>query len=416
MTRSTESAPKGFPPRGPVGAAGWEVLDGSAPLPLLTIRESTLAGNISAMAEYCRREGVDLAPHGKTTMAAELIRRQLDAGAWAITVATAWQLAAVRRMGCRRILLANVLVDPAGVAIAAAELASDPDVELYCYVDSTAGLAVLREEMAKHEWPRPLRILLELGQLGGRTGFRSIDDAVSVAEQMAGAPALLLSGVSAFEGLVKALPDEPVLTRVRQFLEQLRALAERLDSAGHFAEAAEIILTAGGSSYFDVVVDVLRGTDLSRPSRVVLRSGGYVTHDIKMYEDTSPLAARRLPDEALRLRPAMELWATVWSRPEPNLVIAGFGKRDVGYDYGLPAPLRTYRRSTGELRQVTDDHTVTELNDQHAFVQVPSTSDLGPGDVMVFGISHPCTTFERWRTIALIDDEDRVIDVIDTQF
>ena len=111
--------------------------------PLLTLRESALANNLEAMAAYCDRAGVALAPHGKTAMSPELAARQLAHGAWGITVATIGQLRTYRAFGFPRLLLANELVDEAGIAWLAAELAADPGFEAYCYVDSTDGVAIL---------------------------------------------------------------------------------------------------------------------------------------------------------------------------------------------------------------------------------------------------------------------------------
>ena len=70
-------------------AAGLHVDD--LPLPVLVLHEDALAHNLAAMAAWCERERLLLAPHGKTTMAPRLFRRQLDAGAWGITVATVHQ-------------------------------------------------------------------------------------------------------------------------------------------------------------------------------------------------------------------------------------------------------------------------------------------------------------------------------------
>ena len=111
--------------------------------PLLTLRETALAGNLEAMAAYCARAGVALAPHGKTAMSPELGARQLAHGAWGITVATIGQLRTYRAFGFPRLLLANELVDEAGIAWLATELAADPGFEAYCYVDSRDGVAIL---------------------------------------------------------------------------------------------------------------------------------------------------------------------------------------------------------------------------------------------------------------------------------
>jgi D-serine deaminase-like pyridoxal phosphate-dependent protein len=56
------------------------------------------------------------------------------------------------------------------------------------------------------------------------------------------------------------------------------------------------------------------------------------------------------------------------------------------------------------------------LSDQHAFMQLPADAVLDPGDLVGLGISHPCTTLDKWRVIPVVDDDDRVTDVVHTFF
>jgi D-serine deaminase-like pyridoxal phosphate-dependent protein len=138
---------------------------------------------------------------------------------------------------------------------------------------------------------------------------------------------------------------------------------------------------------------------------VILCSGAYIAHDDGFYHERTPYT--RLPAEGLR--PALEVWAQVLSVPEPGLALAGMGKRDVPYDLDLPAP-RAVRR--GGQSGPLDGVTLTRVQDQHAYL----TGDwLRPGDLMSFGISHPCTAFDKWRVIPILD-HDVVVDVITTCF
>jgi D-serine deaminase-like pyridoxal phosphate-dependent protein len=36
--------------------------------------------------------------------------------------------------------------------------------------------------------------------------------------------------------------------------------------------------------------------------------------------------------------------------------------------------------------------------------------------VVTFGLSHPCTAFDKWSLLPVLDDEDRVIDAVRTYF
>jgi D-serine deaminase-like pyridoxal phosphate-dependent protein len=127
-----------------------------------------------------------------------------------------------------------------------------------------------------------------------------------------------------------------------------------------------------------------------------------VTHDDGYYREKTPF--RRVPEEG-SLHPAMEMWAQVISTPEPGLALAGMGKRDAPIDEGLPTVLAP-----------ADGLTVTKLNDHHTYLRVAPGVRVTPGDLLRFGLSHPCTSFDKWRTIPVVDDDHRVVDVLHTYF
>ena len=379
--------------RPPLPAAGFTY-------PVLTARESALENNLAAMAAYCARAGVALAPHGKTAMSPELAARQLAHGAWGITVASIGQLQTYRTFGFGRLLLANELTDTAGIAWLAAELAADPGFEAYCYVDSPDGVAILDRVLRQHPAGRPLPVLVEIGHGSGRTGCRTDEQALAVAKAARATGTLTVAGVAGYEGTISAGERA-----VAAFCRRLRALA---DALGEEAEAVgPRIVTAGGSAYFDVVARELTAHGTA-PVQVILRSGAYLTYDHGFYGAVSP--AGRGAAGAPELRPALELWAQVVSRPEPDLALLGAGRRDVGFDKGLPVPLRVVPGSGSAAS--TAGWSVTELNDQHAYLRLDAGAALGPGDLVVLGISHPCTTLDRWRVLPVLDDDGRVIDLV----
>lgn len=392
---------------GPVGDAtaateGREALDGAFPLPLAVLKASALDHNLAVMSSFCNEHGAELAPHGKTTMAPQLVHRQLEAGAWGVTVATVAQARVYRRYGTRRILLANELVDRGGLAWAAAALA-EADFELYCLTDSLAGVARMDAVLGGHSPPRPLPVLVELGVPGRRAGCRSLEDAEAVAAAVDQSPTLELAGGEGYEGVIGGDRSPQTIAQVDRYLDRLRATTERLMESTSLRDRQEVIISAGGSAYPDRVVDRLGGGRDARV-RLVLRSGCYLTHDTGLYAQVSPLP----------LRPALEIWGVVLSRPEPDLAIVGFGRRDVSFDAGLPVP-QWARTDDGETRDVAGA-AVQELNDQHAFVTLTGDDQLDVGELLGCGISHPCTTFDKWSAIPVVDDGYRVVDVIRTFF
>ncbi|HYB18543.1 MAG TPA: alanine racemase [Streptosporangiaceae bacterium] len=404
--------------RPPLHAAGFTY-------PLLTLRETALRHNIAAMAGYCARAGVALAPHGKTAMSPELAARQLRHGAWGITVATIGQMQTYRAFGFPRLLLANELVDRAGIAWLAAELAADPGFEAYCYVDSLDGVQILDRALERHRFKgpgRPLPVLVELGHDGGRTGCRTDEQALAVAKAANAAGTLTVAGVAGFEGTIGGDTQAQTIGRVASFCRRLRGMAAALAEAGPAqAGPAGPIVTAGGSAYFDVVTRELAGGHAGHLDhvggtaawQVVLRSGAYLTYDHGFYGTVSP-GGRGAPG-APALRPALELWAQVLSRPEPGLALLGAGRRDAGFDKGLPVPVRVLRSDGGRETSVAGWR-ITELNDQHAYLRVDPGAALAPGDLVALGISHPCTTLDKWRVLVVVSDQEEVTDAVHAFF
>jgi D-serine deaminase-like pyridoxal phosphate-dependent protein len=398
-----------------VGAQRLNVARGDLLLPALVLREEALAHNLATMAAWCERHGVSLAPHGKTTMAPQLLHRQLDAGCWAITAASTHQAAIMRAHGLRRVLIANEVIDPAALRWIAGVLEDDPSFELLCLVDSTDGVALMDRALARAGARVRLSVLIELGSPGRRAGLRDDDEADAVAAAVRASARLRLAGVECFEGVIGPGREPAAIAEVDRLLARVHGLAARLDADGAFADAQEILLTAGGSVFFDRVAQLRAHGELSRPTRVVLRSGCYVTHDAGVYDSLSPLGSVFGADGGPRLHPALELWSVVLSRPEPELAILGFGRREAPFDAGLPQPLRILG-ADGAARPLGDGVELLALNDQHAIARVPAALALRVGERVVCGISHPCTAFDKWSLLPLVDARDDVIGAVRTLF
>lgn len=356
--------------------------------PVCALRDDALATNIATMARWCREHDVELAPHGKTHMSPQLLARQFDAGASAVTVATISQVRVFRAFGVTTMLLANELVDADALHWLAAELDADPDFRLLCWVDSLRGVEIMTTALSDAGASRQLDVCVEVGMAGGRTGCRDGETADEVARAAAASPRLRLVGVAGYEAALGHDVGTDAVAGVRSYLADVLATMRRLTP---LFEIDHAVITAGGSTYFDIVADMLAGD-----WRTILRSGCYLTHDDGLYRRTSPLR------EALR--PALTVWAQVVSRPEPRLALVGMGRRDVSFDQDLPLPY--------EL----PGSRVTKLNDQHAYLSLGGGDDVEAGDWLQFGVSHPCTVFDKWQMIPVLDSDARVVDLIRTFF
>ena len=415
---------KGWPagpglPLREVGRQGWNLLRGDLPLPVALIKASALSHNSRWMRSFLEHFGVAICPHGKTTMAPQLFARQLADGAWGITVATVQQLRVCRRFGVQRVVLANQLVGAQAIREVLAELRADPSFWFACLVDSLETVEQLVAEARSFGQEQPLQVLLEGGYPGGRTGCRTVERALAVARAAAAAPELALIGVEGFEGLIARPTPTETAASVDAFLGTLLEIARACAAENLFAPG-RILLSAGGSAFFDQVTKAFRAAALEREVQVVLRSGCYLTHESKMYRQFfDDMRDRGLEINGLGdgLRAALELWAYVQSTPQPGLAIATLGTRDVSFDVHMPLPQQWFRPGVHARPQdLGAGFEVTGLSDQHAFVTLPDDSPLRVGDMLSFGISHPCTTFDKWQLLYVVDDKYRVIEGIRTFF
>jgi D-serine deaminase-like pyridoxal phosphate-dependent protein len=367
--------------------------------PLCVLDAGALAHNLATMARWCDRHGVQLAPHGKTHMSPQLLAMQFEAGACGVTAATISQVRTFRAFGVREIVLANEFVDAAGLHWLAGEYNRDAEFRLVCWVDSVAGVTLMNRELGAAGLRRPLEVCVEVGAHGGRTGCRTVTEIDAVARAAVAAPHLRLLGVAGYEGALGQDVSPSAQGTIRGYLETMRDAAVRL---APLVESDTMLVTAGGSTHFDLVAEMLTDWPAGVNARTVLRSGCYLTHDDGLYRRTSPLTR----DGGDALRPAMHVWAQVSSHPESDLALLTMGRRDVGFDAGLPVP--------------TDlpGSAVTQLNDQHAFLELGpgSAARVAVGDWLKFGISHPCTTFDKWQLIPVLDADNRVVDLIRTFF
>lgn len=403
---------KGLPPDADgltvaeLAAERRNLFDGGFTTPVLALSAERLAHNLRLMETYSARHGLAFAPHGKTSMAPQLFRRQIEHGAWGITLAVPHQVRVAREFGIRRIFLANELVDASALAWVARELAADPEFRLVCYVDSVRGVELM--DAALTGTVRPLDVVVELAAgEGARTGARTEADCAAVADAVAAAPTLRLVGVAGYEGEVPRADPE----RVTAWLRRLTALAAALDAGGRFAGVDEIVVSAGGSAWFDAVAEVFAEIPaLSAPVLKLLRSGAYVSHDAGHYRRLTPF--NRVPEEG-ELEAAFRLWTQVVSRPSPEQAFVNAGKRDAAYDLGLPVA-EAVRRDGAE--HPADGITVTALSDQHAWLHTEAGTELRVGDWVALGLSHPCTVFDKWQLIPVTEADGTVVDYLRTFF
>lgn len=420
---------KGYPLQAPpcavqdIGAQGWHLFAGDLPLPLAVLDRSALEHNLAWMQRWADARGLHLAPHGKTSMSPQLLARQLAAGAWGLTFANAWQAQLGAAVGARRILIANQVLQDADLSALHLLRQRQPGLQLWFLVDSLEQLALIEQWAARHPQAPAWSVLLEIGQSGQRTGCRSLPQALALAQAIAASAALRLCGIECYEGPAARCDAVHDPDSVSALVRLALAVARACDSAGLWAaQAPDILLSAGGSAVFDLVLPLLQAQGLSRPVVGVLRSGCYATHDHGNYQRYLRLLQARAgqTDEDEGLRPALSVWALVQSVPEPGLALLNAGRRDLSFDIDLPRPLQRAPAGARAAHPTPGTWCISALNDQHAYLrfdpQSPSATWPQVGERVQLGISHPCTTFDKWRWLPVVEDDGCVSGAVQTWF
>jgi D-serine dehydratase len=414
---------KGFPSgqapltRGQVAEQGWQLLRGDLALPLAVLKQSALQHNLRWMRDFCAQRGISLAPHGKTTMSPELWQMQLAAEAWGISFATVFQAAVGARHGVPVLLIANQVIQRAELDALALLHAERPALRSMFLVDATGQVDAIEAWATARRFQGRFEVLLELGIAGQRTGCRTAGEARQIAQRIAASPVLRLAGIECYEGTTATCDHAKDRATVQGLMDRVDAIAREAIAQGWFAHE-ETILSAGGSAIFDLVAERL-APDLGMPVRGVLRSGCYLTHDHQRYRRYLCCVGERL-NLAETLKPALEVLACVQSCPEPGLALLSMGKRDVGHDLDLPLPIWRSDAKNGSPTAVPAHWRIDALNDQHAYLRYSRSApkDEWPelGETVASGISHPCTTFDKWRWMPVVDDAYRVVDAVTTWF
>jgi D-serine dehydratase len=429
-----DSRSKGMPatdrqiPLGDVGTKGWNVLRGDMMLPLLTVNQTRMHKNLALMREYADHHNVSLAPHGKSTVCPQLYLEQIGmGGCWGITAATIQQAAVVAATGITNVIIANQVVSRANVEQFVDLKKKYPAAAIYSLVDSPETVRQLAEFGRTRLSGAKFQVLAEVGYVGGRTGARTFESAKAVIDEIGHQSDVIeLCGVECYEGTINLADPDETIAEVDRFLDFAVSVLAYCKNSGLLRKDGEVLLTAGGSAYFDRVVSKFTAAHSGPNARIVLRGGSYLTYDHGFYEKKllqlderggldGPRGHIRASTEFL---PALQIWAAVQSLQDPGMAILAMGIRDLPYDLGYPRPLRQYRNGK-EIRNLEADgapYKIINSNDQHCYMQYPAGTDIAVGDVLACGISHPCTAFDKWDVFYMIDDDHNVIGALKTFF
>jgi D-serine dehydratase len=409
-----------------LGMLGLSVSNEDLSLPVLTLSETAFAHNVEIINAYAAEHDVYLCAHGKTMMAPQLLREVLAGprtiGLCAATVSQASVMAAC---GAPTVFIVNQLVGRTNIARFADLIAANPDKRFLVLIDSVEGIDLLLQHGSGRLSDRHgFEVLIEVGPPGGRAGVRTMQQARALIDRLsacrAGGAPIVLAGVSTYEGAVPS--GEGWLDRVDALFDLTR---EVYVSAAPILDTRHApIISAGGSATFDLVVGYFTHRQLPGGPQLWLRPGVAPTYDHIVYQERlRQMDARgglvlhgRTTSAVEAFSPALALWAAVQSIPEPGIAIIAAGMRDFPVDAGYPTLLAQYRGGKQLAAFAAGDISIVRANDQHAYLPIGDRFNARVGDVLKFGISHPCTAFDKWPVLFCIDEHDRITRAVRTYF
>lgn len=327
--------------------------------PYLTVDVGRLDRNVHAVAVGAAAAGLDLRPHAKTHKCAEIARRQLDAGAVGLTVATigeAEAFAAAQPPGGADLFIAYPLwvTEHKGARLRTLAAAA----RLRVAVDSVEGATRMAAEVRGVD----IDVVVEVDSGQHRTGVPPEDaGAVAAAAARVG---LRVVGVFTFPGHGYG-PGDARRRAAQQETDALAMAAQRLRDNG-----IDPIVRSGGST----PTIEYAGSDV--PTEI--RPGVYPFGDAQQME----LGTTTADDIALTAV------ATVVHRTG-NRIVADAGSKILGAD--RPA----WASGFGRLLDHADAR-ITSLSEHHAVIEFDDAAvDVGslpvPGDQVRVVPNHVCT-------------------------
>jgi D-serine dehydratase len=398
----------------------WRPAGGQMSLPLLTLELDAYEENKKAMLSICRDFRCQIAPHAKTPMSPVLAQDLVSSGAWGVSVADLRQAEVMLHHGLLKVLIANEIGGKSAVSRLTKLLRVYPDAEVFMFVDSLEVVSFLVDAWSCDATLPQLNLLVEVGC--GRGGLNSNMEVAPLVGAIAGCNSdrIRLAGIAAYEGTAIRSDEKELRANLDDLFERVAlALKAARQAVG---QDTALILSVGGSSIFDYVITRCRPmVDDDANATLLLRSGacffsdhGPIQARLQAIAEREMLGKTASSRIANSFRPALRIWAEVLSTNGPHDAICGFGLRDVAHDQGLPVPLAVWRDAR-RLTALGNASIVSKLNDQHAFVHVTEL-EVVVGDVIEFGVKHPCTTIDKHDVIFGLDEQGEVKVVLRTFF
>ncbi len=392
--------------------------------PILSIDKENLLNNIKIMDNFAKENNALLAPHCKTFMSPQLINHYLKK-TWGVTISNNQQLSSIINLNIKNIIYGNLITNESNLIQYLNIINKYKNISnIYYCVDSLFGLNLLIKLIKKNKYKFKIKILIELGFKNGRCGIRNLKNFREILKKLKNSPKnIIVNGLFFYEGAINNKQIGTVSKKIKNIIKFTHQCHDELINNNIYKDK-ENIITAGGSEYFDLVSTYFNEYNFKNNPKLVLRPGSFVAYGHGHYEKKiNYLRKRNLTGKLSKknnifFEPSLLLWSHVISINDNGIAIINFGKRDVSFDLGNPVALNIYRnnKKLKEIKNISNNLKVFKLNDQHAFLKFNKNVKLNIGDLISFGVSHPCITFDKWRYFYIIDKKFNIIDTFKTFF
>ena len=405
----------------------WNILKENVQFPILTMKESVFKKNIKSMNNFANYNGVSLAPHCKTSMCPQILKKLNDLNYWGFSAANNQQLSMLLEMGIKKIIIANLITNKSNI-INLFKLIEKYGYakKIYLCVDSTFGVNLLKELSIQYKFKHKLRILIETGFQNSRNGVRNLNSLNILTGKIIKLPSnFIFCGILFYEGAVSEKNYKKTINKVNKFISfSLKAFDYLLKN--NFFSNEEIILSGGGSEYFDLIINSFQKYKNIKNIRLIIRPGTFIAyghgHYLKSIENIDKRGTLFINKKNIKatnlFNPSLELWGHIISMQDSNRAILNFGKRDVHYDRGYPIPLSIYRKGKlfQKINPKQNKYKIYKMSDHHAFLYFTNDQDIRIGDLIKLGVTHPCVTIDKWDFFYMIDEKYNVKEGLKTFF
>jgi D-serine deaminase-like pyridoxal phosphate-dependent protein len=336
---------------------------GEVTTPALLLDLDVAKRNIATMAERFRALPAELRPHIKVHKSPELALLQREAGAIGVACATVWEAQVMAEAGIEDVLVANQVVQNDKVTRLAAVAAEH---RITVAVDDARNVDQL--DRAAEAAGSELELLIEIDVGMERCGVRTKEEALPLADHIAGRRHVRLRGLQGYEGHCMLEPDRDV--RLREARAANAKLVEAVDYLQEHGFASEIVSAGGTGTYF------ITGAN---PRITEVQAGSYTLMDC--------FHGNLVPGG---FEVALTVLATVISR-QGNTVVLDSGRKSVGIDFVLPPMVE---HPEGEIRYYAEEH---------ALFDFPGTPPIDLGDRVEILAGYGPTTVNLYDVFHVVE-------------